>query len=83
MVGFAIDTDLSLGELAARFPPPRGVSRPGNEDFFVSLLLAHPFPGLLLSLDLNSRETSEIEITRLLVDGGGTLPPNPRRRLGG
>ena len=72
MLGLALDTTLPLEELARRFPDPEGFFRPGNEAYFRTVLLAHPWPGLLVSLDLNSRETSALELARLLVEGGRT-----------
>ncbi len=73
MIGFAIDTELSLDDLHNRFPAPLGASRPGDEVFFRSVLLANPWEDLLFLLDLNSSVTSTIEITQILVDGGHRL----------
>ena len=47
-----LQTDLSRQELEKALPSPLGISLPGLEDYFRSVFINHPWPGLEIRLDL-------------------------------
>ena len=73
-VSLSIDTPFAMSELVERFPDPIGFARAGNETYFRTIRVAHPFPDFDIVLDLNTRETAALEISHLLVEAGHRIP---------
>jgi hypothetical protein len=49
---FSLVTDLTRGELEGRFPDPDGIAFPDRGHLFRTVYVAHPWPGLLIRLNL-------------------------------
>jgi hypothetical protein len=71
---FALVTNLTREELEARFPDPYGVAFPDLGHLFRTVYVAHPWPGLLIRLDLTYRgPVTDWDTGEWLVTMGGRL----------
>jgi hypothetical protein len=78
----SIRTDLRQEQVEALFPSPDGMSLPEVGQFFRSVEVAHPWPGLDIRFDLYYRSdegTMEWETGRSLVLNGGRIKPEAYR----
>lgn len=72
---FSLTTDLSRAESEELFPGPSGVALDGVGQYFRSVFLEHPWPGLTIRFDLYYRDVSAEWVTsKLLVDAGRVRP---------
>lgn len=71
-----VGTNLSRGELEALFPEPYGYAIPEVAEYFRSVSVGHPWPGLSIRLDLRHRNDGgpdDWETGEWLVTEGGRM----------
>jgi hypothetical protein len=71
-----VETNLTRQELEAQFPDPYGHALPGVTEYFRSVFVAHPWPGLSIRLDLRFRNDGapdDWETGEWLVTEGGRI----------
>lgn len=77
-----IQADLTRANLEEMFPFPKGVSLPGLEDYFRSVFIKHPWPGLEIRLDLrfgSGHAAGDWETGKWLVENGQRCNSRMRR----
>jgi hypothetical protein len=71
---FALGTDLSREELEARLPHPYGVAFRDLGHIFRTVYVEHPWPGLIIRLDLNyAGPVTDWDTGEWLVTAGGRI----------
>ena len=73
LIQIDLETDLPRADLEARFPEPYGVGLPGLDQYFRSVYVYHPWPGLSLRIDLGYRTDRPDDMAGWLVHEGGRI----------
>jgi len=76
LIQIDIETDLPRDEIEARFPAPYGVGLPGLDDYFRSVYVHQPWPGLSLRIDMGYRCDEPEDMAGWLVHEGGRIVAN-------
>jgi hypothetical protein len=73
LIQIDMETDLTRTEIEARFPAPYGVGLPGLDDYFRSVYVYHPWPGLSIRMDMGYRRETPGDIAGWLIHEGGRI----------
>jgi hypothetical protein len=73
LIQIDLETDLARDEIEALFPAPYGVGLPGLDQYFRSVYVYHPWPGLSLRIDIGYGCDAPVDIAGWLVHEGGRI----------
>ncbi len=73
LLQFDMETDLTREEVEGLFPPPYGVGLPGLDQYFRSVYVYHPWPGLSIRFDMGYRYDPPGDMAGWLIREGGRI----------